>query len=170
MDKAEPTPKPKTARRTKQRGPHAKMREAVLVRERLQGATILEAGRAAGFQGGDLSVISSASRALGRPHVQEQYRKAMDKLGLSIEKSVGVMLDAHEATKIVPAGAFKTKTVKDHNTRLRAVELAGRFRGGLESEAAAAARGAAQGVVQGLGYFVMKGRADRGLPPLDVTP
>ena len=140
-------------------------REGKLIRGLVEGKKLTDAAVEAGYPGDRDAACASASRALNRARVQAAYDLALDKAGLSIDKQAEIIVDATKATKLVTSG-FKTHEVKDHSIRLRANEQAGRFRGALSSDLEDVAGAAAAGAAMGVGFFVAKGRAARGLPPL----
>ncbi len=67
------------------------------------------------------SVRTAASDLLSKPNVQEAIRKALDKHKLTPDWAAERIADAGEATD--------SKGSKDHNTRLRAVDMALKLQG-----------------------------------------
>ena len=140
------------------------MREAKLIKGLVEGKTVATAAVDAGFKGSRETARVEAYRTLRKPHFLAAYDAALTKAGLSVDKVAKVIADAAKANKIIFAGDEMLE-VEDHPTRLKAVEVAGRFRGHVDSPALTAAAAAA-GAVLSIGYFIAKGREERGLPPL----
>lgn len=65
--------------------------------------------------------------------LQAPIRTLMEAKGLSIGKLVDVVLDATEATKIIVSPTEPDREVKDHYTRLKAAQIAGKWLG-MESD------------------------------------
>ena len=142
----------------------ARVKEAKLIKSLVAGKTMTQSGLDAGYGHGrnPETARTQAWSALQRPTVRVAYDKALAKAGLTIDGTAKVIVEATKANKLVTVGDAEVREVEDHPVRLRAVELAGRFRGHVESEAASAAAGA----VMALGYFIARNREARGLPSL----
>lgn len=141
-----------------------KPRESKLIRGLVEGKTTTQAALEAGYGKGvnGNAAAGYACEILRKPNVKEAYDAALSKAGLTVDATARKLVEASEADKLQSFG-FKIKKVADWGTRLRAVELAGRFRGAIQSDAAEAAAGA----VMALGFFIAKSRQMRGLPPID---
>ena len=112
------------------------------------------AARAAGYAptGKDETARTEAHRDLAKPHVREALAAALDKAGCTIEATAKVVADAHKATEIRTyhdgeGGIIESREYVDHRTRLRAGELAAKFRGALSD-------GGAQGGAPSLAVLI----------------
>ena len=127
----------------------------------LQGKTQTQAAIDAGINPSWAHV--GADRLLKEPGVREDIIKALDKAGAKVAKSARVIAEAHEANETV---ASKNGDIielgPDHKTRLKAAELNFRVRGIMNLEDHEGGR------VMGIGFFLIKGGQDRGLPPIDA--
>ena len=120
----------------------------------------LEAGFGKGVNAN--SAAAQASTVLRHPNVKAALDAALDRAGVSLDKSAGVIAAAHRAETIK---IFKTEDDKliyseplvDHVTRLRAAEFNLKARGLMRSDEAPAS------ATIGLGLFILKGLQERGL-------
>lgn len=100
------------------------VREKKLVKSLIEGESIREAGRQAGYapstcEGGVYAIIR-------RPRVVSFLTEAMDKAGITSDKLAGVLLDALEAKKTVfnpKLGELLTE-YPDHDVRLKGYDRA----------------------------------------------
>lgn len=101
------------------------------------------------------------SRELRNPNVAKALNAALDKAGATIPKMARRLAEAHDATDVKvfngPNGIEYSKPLVDHQTRLKAVELNGRFRKLLSN------KHDDEGPLVQVGFFVLKGEAERGI-------
>ena len=101
------------------------------------------------------------SREIRKPHVVKAINDALDKAGATVPKMARRLAEAHDATDVKvfngPNGIEYSKPLVDHQTRLKAVELNGRFRKLLSN------RQEEDGPLVQVGFFVLKGEAERGI-------
>jgi len=133
-----------------------------LVNGVVMGKTARQAALDAGFKGTDGSVSAMASRELKNVKVAAAIEAALDRAGASLDESARVIAEAHRAKTVK---SFKTvddriiyaEPTVDHNARMKAAELNGKFRGLLKSNEDMG------GQVMGIGFFILKGLKERGL-------
>ena len=103
----------------------------------------------------------SVSLQLHKPQVVKAINDALDKTGATVSKMARRLAEAHDATDVKvfngPNGIEYSKPLVDHQTRLKAVELNGRFRKLLSN------KHDDEGPLVQVGFFVLKGEAERGI-------
>lgn len=115
-----------------------KAKEKAYLKERAKGKSIRKAAAAAGV------AKATAFRAEADPRIRSEMAIALEKAGATKEKIAATILAAMDANKVISANVIAksgdgmadansmTKDfveVEDHPTRLKASELAGKFRG-----------------------------------------
>lgn len=135
-------------------------RARLLVKNLLSGMSVAAAARAAGYAASTAG--GSIYRCLRGQKLRQALAKAMDEAGITNQAIFGAIRDGLEGreTRFFPFTRrtmtghgkdrvtvldqeIETREVINHETRLRAAELAGRFRGYLRPEAAPAPEEAA---------------------------
>lgn len=129
-----------------------------LVKGVVEGKTLAQAAKDAGYSGSSETLRVEAHRTLQKPHVREAIEKALDVAGLTVEAQAQVVAEAAKANKTALSKfGQRVDLGPDHHTRLEAAKVAGRWRGHD------AAPEGENGSVIGIGFFVLKGAQARGL-------
>lgn len=145
-------------------GVRAKRRK--LIQAIVEGKSKLEAALAAGYtspSGSENTLRNSVYRELRQPGVREALARALDEAGCTIDASAEVIADAHRAKSVrswcSPTGEVTEREYVDHVTRLKAADLAGKFRGVNSNEESPSGLNIGM-----LVQIVRKNAQDRGLP------
>ena len=140
-------------------------RQLKLIRGVVAGKTIKVAALDAGYGGSDESARVRASIDLHKDSVSLALHRALDRAGATLDKTAKVVADAMDAGRnAVDKFGEIVDLGPDHKTRLAAAELGGRFRHLL------APKVEDSGTAMAIGFFLLKGRQERGLPPIDAEP
>jgi len=122
-----------------------KQAEKRYLKERGKGKSIRKAAKAAGVP------LRTAARAEGDPKLKSEMAQALEKVGATKEKIALTVLEAMDATKVISANVVRGRSdsladekdgmadahsmtkdfvdVPDFQARIKAAELAGKFRG-----------------------------------------
>lgn len=142
------------------------LRERGLIKALASGKGMTEAALEAGYPGSPNTARVEAHRAMKRPNVVEALERALDDAGATIDTHARVVAEAQKAERVTyisrPDGVME-KRDPDHDVRLKAANTAAKWRGSQDQEDGGK-------TVLGIGFFILKGLQERGLPVPEVPP